>query len=191
MTPIIPSLAATVASLRQRLSDCARDDRGVSAVEFALVLPLMVTLYLGGVEVSQGLTIDRKVTLAARTITDLAARTDKIPEGEMTNILNASKAVLLPYSTANAKVTISQVLIDDNGNATIDWSVSKNGTVRAKGSTVTLPSALKVKGALIWGEVSYDYKPVIGYVITGTMTLSDQIYMRPRKSDSGVQYPAS
>jgi len=185
MTPNIPSLAATVASLRQRLSRCALDERGVSAVEFALLLPLMVTLYLGGVEVSQGLTIDRKVTLVARSVADLAAQATTINNSDMTNILNASTAVMLPYSTTGAKVTVSQVSIDANGVATIAWSDSKNGTARATGTTVTLPTALNIpSSSLIWSEVSYEYKPVIGYVITGTMTLTDQIYMRPRLSDS-------
>jgi Flp pilus assembly protein TadG len=190
MAAIISSLAHGAAFLRQRLTVCARDEHGVSAVEFALLLPLMVTLYLGGVEVSQGLTIDRKVTLVARTVADLAARTDKISSTEMTNILDASTAVLLPYSVSAAKVTVSQVSIDANGKATIDWSKSKNGTERATGSVVTLPAALNIpNSSLIWGEVSYDYKPVIGYVITGTLKLTDQIYMRPRVSEK-VTYPA-
>ena len=184
MTPIIASLAATAASLRQRLFGCMRDERGVSAVEFALLLPLMVTLYLGGVEVSQGLTLDRKVTLVARSVADLAAQVTSISNSDMTNILNASTAVLLPYSVDKAKVTISQVTIDANGNATIAWSDSKNGTARSKGSAVSLPGALKIpSSSLIWSEVSYEYKPVIGYVITGPINLTDQIYMRPRLSD--------
>lgn len=185
MTRIIPSLAATAASLRQRLARCVRDERGVSAVEFALLLPLMVTLYLGGVEVSQGLTIDRKITLVARTVADLAAQSTSITNADMTNILNASTAVLSPYSTSLVKVTVSQVTIDGNGKATIAWSDTKNGTARTKGATVTLPSALNINNSsLIWSEVSYEYKPVIGYVISGTLNLSDQIYMRPRLSDS-------
>jgi Flp pilus assembly protein TadG len=172
-------------SLRQGLSRCARDEGGVSAVEFALLLPLMVMLYLGGVEISQGLTIDRKVTLVARTVADLAAQVSSISNADMTNILNAASSVLAPYSTTDAKVTVSQVSIDGNGRATVTWSDSKNGTARSPGSVITLPSALNVpNSSLIWGEVSYDYKPVIGYVITGTMTLTDQIYMRPRLSDS-------
>jgi Flp pilus assembly protein TadG len=185
MTPSILSLAASAASLRQRLSRCAQDERGVSAVEFALLLPLMVTLYLGGVEVSQGLTIDRKVTLVARTVADLAAQASTITNADMNNILDASTAVMLPYSVDKAKVTVSQVSIDANGKATIAWSSSKNGTARTQGSTITLPAALNIaNSSLIWGEVSYEYKPVIGYVITGTMNLTDQIYMRPRLSDS-------
>jgi len=177
--------AASIAVLRQRLSRCARDERGVSAVEFALLLPVMVLLYLGGVEISQGLTVDRKVTLVARTVADLAAQVASITNSDMTNILSASTSVLSPFPTTNVKVTVSQVTIDANGKATIAWSDSKNGTARTVGSVITLPAALNIaSSSLIWGEVSYSYKPVIGYVITGTMTLTDQIYMRPRLSDS-------
>ncbi len=65
------------------------------------------------------------------------------------------------------------------------WSDTLNGTKRAVGSTVTLPTALNVANTtLIWSEVSYSYKPAIGYVITGTLNLADQIYMRPRLSDT-------
>ena len=188
MMPIIPFFAVSVASLRKRLSRCVQDERGLSAVEFALILPLMVTLYLGGVEVSQGLTIDRKATLVARTVADLAAQSKDLTNDQIGNILDASTAVMLPYSIAPMKVTVSQILIDAEGNSTIDWSKSKTGATigagRVKGSTVTVPAALKVQGGLIWAEVSYDYKPVVGYVITGTMKLTDRIYMRPRLSDT-------
>ena len=55
---------------------------------------------------------------------------------------------------------------------------------------VTLPAALKVANtSLIWSEVQYSYKPVIGYVISGTLTLHDQIYMRPRLSPSVARVP--
>lgn len=189
MMSIVSSFSAVFASLRRHIAGCAHDERGISAVEFALLLPLMVTLYLGGVEVSQGLTIDRKVTLVARTVADLAAQVKEIKTtGDMTAILDASAAVLLPFSVGDAKVTVSQVCIDSNGQATISWSSSKNGTARAKGSGVTLPAALNApSSALIWSEVSYDYKPVIGYVITGPMELTDKMYMRPRLSES-VKY---
>ncbi len=80
---------------------------------------------------------------------------------------------------------MSSVRIDATGKATIDWSDTLNGTARSKGSTVTLPAALNVANSyLIWSEVQYSYKPVIGYVVSGTLTLKDQIYMRPRLSDS-------
>lgn len=161
------------------------DQRGVSSVEFAMLLPLMLTLYLGAVEISQAVAADRKVTLTSRTVVDLAAQVSTISHSDMSNILNASSAVITPYDPTKLKVTVSQVSIDANGNAKVSWSCTQGGTARTVGSSVTLPAALNIANtSLIWGEAAYSYKPAIGYVVTGTLNLSDQIYMRPRLSDS-------
>ena len=184
MTSIVNRARLILELHRQRLSSLAGDQRGVSAVEFALLLPLMLTLYLGVVEVSQGIGADRKVTMTARTIADLVAQTSSISNSDMTNSLNAATAVMAPFPDSKLKVTVTRVDIDANGNATVAWSDTKNGTARSKGSTVTLPAALNIaNSSLIWSEVEYAYKPTIGYVISGTLTLKDQLYMRPRLSD--------
>src|SRR6266540_3741741 len=77
------------AGLSQHLRSLVRDQRGVSAVEFAMLLPLMVTLYLGTVEISQGVGIDRKVTLTTRTVADLTSQVISVTSTEMSSILNA------------------------------------------------------------------------------------------------------
>ena len=176
---------APFSELPPRLVRFAQDKRGVSAVEFAMLLPLMVTLYLGSVEVSQGVAIDRKVTLTTRTVADLASQVSSINNADMTNLLNASASVVVPYDASKLKVVVSCVSIDANGLATISWSDTLNGTAHAKGATVTLPTALNVPNStLIWSEVQFSYTPTIGYLISGTLSLKDQIYMRPRLSDS-------
>jgi len=178
----IPSLGSLV---RRRLRQLGHDQRGVSAVEFAMLLPLMLTLYLGAVEVSQGVAVDRKVTLSARSVADLVAQATSINTTDVDDILDAATAVTAPYLATNLKVTVSQVQIDADGKATISWSDAKSTTPRSKGQVVTVPAALNIANSyLIWGEVEYAYKPVIGYVISGTLTLKDQIYMRPRQSAS-------
>jgi Flp pilus assembly protein TadG len=191
MTFLKDRLLSFAKPLGRRLAALAGDQRGVSAVEFALLLPLMLTLYLGAVEASQGIGAGRKVTLTARTIADLVSQVSSLSSADMTNALNAATAVMAPYATSNLKVTVTSVKVDANSNATVDWSATMNGTARAKGSTVTLPAALVVtNSSLIWSEVEYAYKPTVGYVISGTLTLKDKIYMRPRLSDS-VTYPAT
>ncbi len=175
---------APLLNLPRRIVQFAQDRRGVSAVEFAMLLPLMVTLYLGAVEISQGVAIDRKVTLTTRTVADLASQVSSINNADMTNLLNASSSVISPFDLSKLKVTVSAVTIDANGAAKVEWSDTLNGTKKAVGSTVALPAALNVPNTqLIWSEVSYNYVPTIGYVVTGTLNLSDQIYMRPRLSD--------
>jgi Flp pilus assembly protein TadG len=160
------------------------DARGVSAVEFALILPAMVALYLGLSEVSQGIGISRKVTLTAHALSDLASNPKAgttINQSEMTNILNAAAAVIAPYPAAPLAVTVSAVNIDANGKATIGWSKTLGGTERSKDSSITIPSALAVPNSqLILSEATYAYTPAVGYTITGTLTLSDKLYMAPR-----------
>jgi Flp pilus assembly protein TadG len=172
-------------SFADRLGRFAGDERGVSAVEFAMLLPLMLTLYLGSVEISQGISADRKVTLTARTVADLVSQAPSINNADMANSLNAAAAVMAPYPVSKVKLTVTSVTIDGQGKATVAWSDALNGTARAKGSSVTVPTALNIpNSSLIWSEVQYSYTPTIGYVISGTLTLKDQMYMRPRLSDS-------
>ena len=117
----------------------ARDHSGISAVEFALILPMMLSIYLGTVELSQAVAVDRKVTLTSRTLADLASQVSSINNADMTNILNATAAVISPFDTTKLKVVVSAVNIDNNGNATIGWSDTLNGTKHSVGATVTVP----------------------------------------------------
>ena len=161
----------------------AGDRRGVSAVEFALLLPVMIGLYLGTVEISTGVSMQRKVTLTAGTVANLAAQSTALVTSDVNNILDASTAIIAPYSTSGLKITVSCLGIDATGKAKVDWSATRNGTVRAVGSVVSIPSALAVPSSqLIFSEVSYPYKPTVGYTISGTLTLADTMYMSPRIS---------
>lgn len=169
----------------------AKDEGGVSAVEFAMILPLMLTLYLGGVEVSQGVSIDRKVTLAARTVADLVSQVSSIDVTGTKAVLEASTAILAPYPVDKAQVTVSLIKIDANSNMSISWSETKGGTKRTSVPGGTVPSALIVPNtSLVWGEVTYAYTPVVGYTMTGTLNLKDKIFMRPRLSDT-ITHPST
>lgn len=170
----------------RQLRRFAADQRGVSAVEFAILLPLMLTMYLGGVEISQAVSADRKTTLVAHTIGDLTAQASNVTTADMTNVLNAGAAVAYPFSAANLKSTVTAVCIDSTGTrATVLWSRTLNGSARSGTVTSLIPTALMVAStSLIWGEASYAYRPTIGWTITGTLNLSDKFFLRPRLSNS-------
>jgi Flp pilus assembly protein TadG len=107
------------------------------------------------------------------------------------DVFNASTSVMAPFTTTPLKVTVTSVSIDANSRATVTWSCTRGGTAHSVGSTVTVPTALNAANTtLIWSEVSYVYTPAIGYIITGPLTLKDQLYMAPRISTS-VAGPAS
>jgi Flp pilus assembly protein TadG len=86
--------------LSQQVAGLGREQDGGTAVEFAMLLPLMLTLYLGAVEISQAVAIDRKVTLTSRTVADLASQASSISSSDMSNILGASSAVIAPYDAS-------------------------------------------------------------------------------------------
>ena len=154
MKPFVGSVAFS------RFCDVIRDRCGTAAVEFAGILPLMLVVYIGSVEVGDGYAIDRKVSITARTVTDLATQYVAIYNADMTNILGASSAIIAPYPVANLVVTLSEVTIDSQGKATITWSDSFQGTARTVGQSVTLPTAIDTPNtSLIWGEVQYNYTP--------------------------------
>jgi Flp pilus assembly protein TadG len=166
------------------------DEQGVSAIEFAVLLPLMITLYLGGVEISQAVSADRKTTLVAHTVGDLVAQMTNVNStgtAGVDDVLAAASTVAFPFPIANLKVTVSSVCIDSTGKiATIAWSKSSpTGTERTGTVTSSIDPKLMVAGtSLIWGEAIYAYKPTIGWAITGTLTMSDKIFLRPRLSKS-------
>ena len=169
-----------ITRMRRILGRFSRDLRGVSAVEFALLAPLMITLYVGCAEVSDGVAADRKVSLTAAALANLSAQVATISTTDMTNILDASSAIIAPYSTSQLQITLSCINIDANKNATVKWSVTRGGTVHS--GSITIPSALAVANSqLLFGEASYQYKPTVGYTVTGTLNLSDRMYMSPRQ----------
>jgi Flp pilus assembly protein TadG len=167
------------------LTHFARERRGLAAVEFAMLLPVMMTLYLGTVEASQGIAADRKVELTAHSLADLASQYTDITNADMSNILNAGTAIIAPYSTANLQEVLSEVSINAQGVGTVVWSDTLGGTALTVGQTVTVPSSLAVPNSyLVLAQVQYAYNPTYGYVMTGTITLKDQSFMRPRESTS-------
>ena len=179
-------MTAMTSSMPRAFRRFGRDRRGVSAVEFAFIAPLMIGLYLGCVEVSDGVAADRKVSLVAGALANLTAQVNPatISTADMTNILDASSAIIAPYAAGNLKMTVSCLKIDSTGMAKVQWSATRNGTARAIGSVYSFSSSnsalARPTSWLILGEVSYAYTPIVGYTISGTLRLSDMMFMSPR-----------
>jgi Flp pilus assembly protein TadG len=187
--PTIPSTCKP-ADLVARLRGFAHGQGGMAAVEFAVILPFMLAAYLGGVELGNGVAINRKVAITTRAVADLATRYTTIHNADSTTILGAASTIIAPYASGPLAVTVSQVSVNAQGTATISWSDTLNGTAHPVGTAVTLPGTLATPNAnYIWGEVSYAYTPTFGYVMTGTYNLSDQIFMSPRQSASVTRVP--
>lgn len=179
---MIIAAANFMGRVRAKLARFVKDRRGVSAIEFALILPFMAILYLGGTALTQAIILKRKVVMVAHTVGDLVARDNIITNSEVTAIFDAAKAVFAPYPNALLKIKVSSVKIDGAGSAKVKWGEAFQDTAREEDDAVTLPLGLNtLNSSIIWAEVSYLFTPPIGGTYTGgAMTLTDQLFIRPR-----------
>lgn len=133
--------------------DLQRDERGMAAVEFALILPLMLMIYLGLVELSRGLQAAQRLDLVSHSLADLTAQilpikgkaptascSDSTPpcinEDDVNNIFSAAATLMAPLPANTLKMTISEVQVDvdppppqtpTGWKAKTVWSVARNG----------------------------------------------------------------
>jgi Flp pilus assembly protein TadG len=190
-------------SLSFRVRQLWIDTQAMAAVEFAMLMPFMLVLYIGGVELSSGMAISVKVSEATHSVADMVSQNTQISTARMQTILGASAAIMAPYPIVDSSgnslitVTVSEISTDSSGNATVQWSQSYNGLAygagRAVGQAITLPSSLTGSAnnnvSFILGEASYAYTPNAGYTITGTVNLRDSYYLFPRCSTNNSTFP--
>ena len=165
-----------------------RNERGVAAVEFALILPFLLTLYLGSVEASSLFTVDRRIEVIATTTADLIARWNPqegaIPTSTVADYFKAAENIITPYSTVGLTQVVSFLQVSATGVATVVWSCGYNGgTARGKDTTFALSTSMKdmsKNGYLIAAETAYAYKPVLGMVFTSAINLGSEALFLPR-----------
>lgn len=162
-----------------------RAKSGVAALEFALLLPLILLGFLGANEVSSSVQVSQRVSQTASTVADLVAQATTISNTDETNIFSAAAAIAFPYPSAGEVIVISSILDIGGGNGRVLWSDAQNGSARAVGSIVTLPTGVTSVGSTtILAEVRYSYTPSTSYVVTGAINMSSQFYSRPRRVTS-------
>lgn len=188
---------APVFHMRRLLAAWQADTRGVAAIEFALVAPLMAAMFVGAVEMSQAITVDRRVTQIAGSTADLVARADKtIAQSEISDIMRVGSYIMKPYSATPIRIVLRNVS-SSPANASMtkqSWTCSYNGTggtqtCECTNTSFPLPANMvTTNDSVVVAEVTYDYVPLVfNYIMKHTWggggasyRLSETIYMKPR-----------
>ncbi|PLX34389.1 MAG: hypothetical protein C0605_13785 [Hyphomicrobiales bacterium] len=176
--------------MMNRFARFARNARGVAAVEFALIAPVMLVLYMGTVEFQDYFTMDRKLTATTSAAADVVSQDDVITNSEIGDIFSAISTMMTPYDSSALKLRVSRVDIDSDSNVTVGWSDGQNYAPRAIGSTYPLPVNLVVKNSsYIVAESQFTYKAALGEYIPGGITLKRVFYVNPRYVDQVMRTP--
>lgn len=146
----VPNTPSRKAGVMLRLRRFVDDRRGVGAIEFAIVAPLLVMAYVGAFEVSVAITVSRKVSRAASTVSDLLTQTTTTSKATLDTMKDVTKNVLAPFSQDGFTMKITGITVAADGKATVAWSRDqKAGAPYAKGSAVTLPKEMEAKDTFI------------------------------------------
>lgn len=185
----------TLASLRR--GRFLRDRRGVSAIEFALIAPVLLTMCLGVAEVGRYIHLRLKITNAASNVSDLVARMDAARASDLDGLFKALPVMLDPFEASDFRVIVTAVTQAAAADADADppapvvaWrresgallETSEIGVVGGAPETA-FPKDLLVPGgdAVIVAEVFFDYDEwLFGFVPSQTVT--EISFSRPRRA---------
>lgn len=172
-------------TLMRRLSRFAGARKGLAALEFAILLPMMVFLLFGSCDLIDVMIVNRRVQNVSASIADVVARDTEVSNSEIQGLWSSLSVLMYPEGVGTAMdVRVTSVSISNN-KATVVWSEGFNGLApMSKNSTVSLPSAMIQNGSsLIMAETVYRYSSVLGFLFSGTVTMNYTAYRRSRLVD--------
>ncbi|MGO7863882.1 TadE/TadG family type IV pilus assembly protein [Rhizobium ruizarguesonis] len=169
-----------------------RDRKGAGAIEFAILFPVLIMLYIGAFEITIGLSVSKRVTRAAGTVADLITQQQSVTKSALAQMPSVATAIFVPYNSTALTMKITGITIDASANAKVLWSWAQDGTVPyAKNATVSnVPSDMKTANSfLVRTELSIPYTMFLfapNFMPDGmrTITISRSYFYRQRQGDS-------
>lgn len=169
-----------------------RDERGVSAIEFVLIFPLLVTMMAGTVDIGQALTVSRKMNQVVSTLGDMTSQQNSWSQSDIDAIVAGTATIIEPYNKTDLKIDLAVLDVDLLLNTKVNWARSYNKTALTKNaaSPVTVPANIAQTGVqLIAVKATYTLttpfskllKPITGVT---TYNYSKTYIMRPRNGDA-------
>ncbi len=195
---MIRAINNRLSRIRNQMRKLSGDSKGAAAVEFALIAPLLITLYLGTQEISLALNINKKVGRTSSAVGDLIAQEDtEIAVADLRDIMKVGAATMQPYAITKPELWVTGIQISTAGAATVAWSqkLVENTTYSvpyAAGSAVVVPAKLKINDTfLVKVETKLKYRPITSWTITTNKSsgyayfnMAEVYYLRPRNSNS-------
>lgn len=176
----------------------ATEKRGVAAIEFALIAPLLLAMYFVTMEIAPAIDSSKKVGRGASMIADLVTQQQTVTTADLDAIMRLGEATMLPYNRSRLQVIVTGIDVDNNAKPTVSWSRKMvEGAFSAdlaKGTSITIPTDLKVANSfyvkvetrllyepMIFWNADADAKRSAGLMATfNNINMKEAYYLRPR-----------
>ncbi|WP_319411510.1 TadE/TadG family type IV pilus assembly protein [uncultured Cohaesibacter sp.] len=175
-----------LSGFRAQLQRFRKDERGVSVIEFTLVIPIMAILAVGSWELTKAVMTKRKNSNLATSVANLAAQDDSITDSDWATFEDIADKILFPYNNFAHRLGLIAVEVDKNGKLK---EVCSYGDADIQ--TSELPAALRINNSFyIMTASEVDYlaftKDAKFYGMNSgvtDMTFRDIAIFAPRNSD--------
>lgn len=177
-----------LAALARGVGRFTRDRRGVAAVEFGFIAPVLLFMLIGAVEVTRAVAIDRRVSVATNMVADLVAREEKLTKDDVQAIYDVVERVMAPYDASQLKMSLIPVKSSPTDASKIVVYPETTNRPSLHGAWqppkcqpyALTPGLLATGDSLIVVESSYNFTPMLlGYVM-GASVWNDKAYAKPR-----------
>ncbi|RUU30484.1 MULTISPECIES: TadE/TadG family type IV pilus assembly protein [unclassified Mesorhizobium] len=176
------------------------DRRGVAAVEFAFIVPVLLIMYFMTMEASQAIETSKKVSRIGSMVADLVTQQEIISAADLDAIMKIGNSTLQPYNRSTPKIVITAIKVTNETPPKVQvvWSRKMVGDAfsadAAKDSVTTIPKALEIKDTfLIRVESDLAYEPIITWSADSEkrlglssafnkISMGETYYLRPRRS---------
>lgn len=167
-----------------------RDQSGVSAVEFALIAPVILLLLIGLVETNEALTIHRKLRHVSSTVTDLIAQQSLLSSSQASLTLSGAASMMAPYDTSELDIVLTVIDVATN-KQTVAWSRGYQVAPEQAGDAAgfPVPAALVTVGTqMVAVRVNYNFSTVFTNLFASVLGrdryfMEDRMYARPRRGE--------
>lgn len=171
-------------TMRATFKRFARARKGLAALEFALLAPMMVFFLLGSIDMLDMVDTNRRLQYATVSVADVMARDTEVTDDEIDGAWAALELLMAPDNAAGIEFRVSSVSVQDATTARVIWSEGQGMAPRGTNSTVALPAGMMVPGtSVIMTESEFDYASPLGILTAGNATLDHVAYRRSRLID--------
>src|SRR5262249_28267960 len=144
---------------------------------------VLIILFFGVSELSEGFIASRRVVAAAYTAADLIARLQTARARDLTALKSMIDETFKPLPVATVGLVVTSVIADQNNITTVAWSEALGPGVPASvpGASITLPAGLtSPNSSVIFSQVTYTFQSTLSTLIVGGVPLQARAYEQPR-----------